>query len=103
MLKSEYDAFTTKYNELLSFKAQKDDLVLLKNHLESKTITALEVSWSGGRNGTTYALDGIKTDLTASITDEIATLTTSIATKKGELLALTATTTGPDTAFAEIV
>lgn len=103
MLKTEYDAFTTKYNELLSLKAKKDDLILLKTNLENKTITALEVHWDGGRNGTTYALDGIKTDLITSITAEIATLTTNIATKKSELILLGATTTGTDGAFTGIV
>ena len=102
MLKSEYDAYTTEYNNLLKLEREKADMLRLKASLEANTLVNIQVGFATGINDSSSSrLSGLKTDLLTSIDGEISALNTAITTSKVALIALEASTEGLEGATLE--
>ena len=101
MLKAEYDAYTTALAEYNALVLEKEQLLKMKDILDSETsLSFIDVRYGSREVSINAKLSNIKTDLLASINDEISGINTAITNKLAAMLALGATTSGdPDPAF----
>jgi hypothetical protein len=104
MLKSEYDAYGVLLLQYNALVARRTQLQAMKDILDNNTnISFVDVRYgAGGANEVSVSgssLAGIRTDLIASVADEITAVNNLITSKLAAMLAEDATTSGPDPAF----